>query len=132
MSSSDYKKRIAIIGAGVSGLPAIKTVLEENMIPVCFERTVGIGGLWNYTPELTKDGHATVMRSTVANTSKERMAYSDFPVPDHFPNSMHNTKVLEYFHLYAKEFNLLKYINFNTEVVKADPMDDFDDTGRYV
>ena len=100
------------------------------MIPVCFERTGGIGGFWNYTPELTKDGHATVMRSTVASTSKERMAYSDFPVPDNFPNFMHNTKVLEYFHLYAKEFNLMKYINFNTEVVKAEPMDDFEDTGR--
>ena len=129
MASTQFKKRIAIIGAGVSGLPAIKTVLEEDMIPVCFERTGDIGGLWNYNP-VSESGHATVMRSTVASTSKERMAYSDFPVPDHFPNFMHNTKVLDYFRLYAKNFDLLQYINFNTEVIKADPVDDFASTGR--
>ena len=130
MASSNHKKRVAIIGAGVSGLPAIKCVKEEEMIPVCFERSDDIGGLWNYKPTLSEDGQATVMRSTVASTSKERMAYSDFPVPDHFPNFMHNTKVLEYFRLYAKEFDLLKHIHFNTEVIKVDPTEDFQETGR--
>ena len=102
MEELPCKKRVAIIGAGASGLPAIKSVLEEDMIPVCFERTDDIGGLWNYTPEVRGDGQASVMKSTVINTSKETMCYSDFPIPEDFPNFMHNTKVMEYFRLYAK------------------------------
>lgn len=43
-------KRICVIGAGVSGLPAIKACLEENLNVVCYERTSEIGGLWNYRP----------------------------------------------------------------------------------
>lgn len=40
------------------------------------------------------------------------MCYSDYLIPDHFPNYMHNSQVLEYFRMYAKEFDLLKYIRF--------------------
>jgi hypothetical protein len=45
-------KRICVIGAGVSGLPAIKHCLEEGLEPVCYERTSDIGGLWNYRTDL--------------------------------------------------------------------------------
>lgn len=56
------------------------------------------------------------MKSTIVNTSKEMMAYSDFlPLPE-WPNFMHNTLVQQYLKMYAKNFNLLKYIQFNTEV----------------
>ena len=130
MEIPSEEKRIAIIGAGASGLTAIKSVLEEDMIPVCLERTDDIGGLWRYTPEMRDDGQASVMKSTVINTSKEKMCYSDFPIPDEYPNFMHNTKVLEYFRLYAKEFNLFEHIRFNTEVLKVEKADDFDKSGR--
>ena len=43
-------RRVAIIGAGCSGLTAIKSCLEEGLVPVCFERSNCIGGLWNYAP----------------------------------------------------------------------------------
>ena len=43
-------KRVAIIGAGASGLTSIKACLEEGLTPVCYERTDAIGGLWNFTP----------------------------------------------------------------------------------
>jgi dimethylaniline monooxygenase (N-oxide forming) len=36
-------KRIAVIGAGASGLPAIKCCLDEDLTPVCFERSNEIG-----------------------------------------------------------------------------------------
>lgn len=41
-------KRIAIIGAGSSGLTAIKECLDYGFEPVCFEKTHDIGGLWRY------------------------------------------------------------------------------------
>lgn len=41
-------KKIAVIGAGVSGLGAIKSCLEEGLEPTCFEKSSDIGGLWRY------------------------------------------------------------------------------------
>uniref|UniRef100_A0A8C5PP99 Flavin-containing monooxygenase n=1 Tax=Leptobrachium leishanense TaxID=445787 RepID=A0A8C5PP99_9ANUR len=42
-------KTVAIIGAGMSGLAAVKGCLEDGLEPTCFERTAGIGGLWRFT-----------------------------------------------------------------------------------
>ena len=111
-------KRIAIIGAGACGLPAIKCCLDEGLEPVCFERTNDIGGLWNFQ-DTPISGQSSVMRSTIINTSKEMMSYSDFPIPKEYPNFMHNTKVLEYFRLYADHFELRKYIQFQATVSKV-------------
>lgn len=41
-------KKIAVIGAGVSGLGAIKSCLEAELEPTCFEKGNDIGGLWKY------------------------------------------------------------------------------------
>ena len=41
-------KRVGIVGAGVAGLAAIKCSLDEGLLPVCFEQSSDIGGLWNY------------------------------------------------------------------------------------
>ena len=59
------------------------------------------------------------METTVVNTSKEMMAYSDFPPPADWANFMHHTKVNEYLHMYADAFNLKQYIQFNTTVKKV-------------
>lgn len=42
-------RRVAVVGAGVSGLAAIKCCLEEGLEPTCFEQSEDIGGLWRYT-----------------------------------------------------------------------------------
>ena len=39
-------------------------------------------------------------------------AFSDYPIPDHYPNYMHNSKMMEYLRMYAKHFGLLKHIQF--------------------
>ncbi len=124
-------KRVAIIGAGCSGLVAIKSCIEEGLEPVCIERTNFMGGLWRYTPEYTNEG-CSVSKSTVINTSKEMMCYSDYPIPPEFPNFMHNTKCYQYFIMYAKHFGLENYIRFQTDVLSLKPADDFKDSGRWV
>uniref|UniRef100_A0A914KPW3 Flavin-containing monooxygenase n=2 Tax=Meloidogyne TaxID=189290 RepID=A0A914KPW3_MELIC len=110
--------RVCVIGAGVSGLPSIKACLEQNIEVDCFEKTSSIGGLWNYRPNEDNVG-ANVMASTVVNTSKELMAYSDFPPPPEWPNFMHHSYVQKYLEMYAKHFDLIKYIHFNTEVIEV-------------
>ncbi|XP_059172832.1 flavin-containing monooxygenase 5-like [Physella acuta] len=113
-------KRVAVIGAGCTGLAAVKCCLEEGLEPVCFESSSDVGGLWRFTENVT-DSRGCVMKTTVINTSKEMMSFSDFPAPREFPNFMHHSKVLEYYRLYADRFNLLTYINFNTQVISIKP-----------
>ena len=95
---------------------------------VCFEQEDGIGGLWKYT---NNDSHSSVCKSTVINTSKEMMSYSDFPAPKEFPVYMHNTKVMEYLHMYAKKFDMLKHIKFNTSVKTVKRSSDHEVTGKW-
>lgn len=40
--------RVAVIGAGTSGLASVKACAEEGLEPVCFERGHDIGGVWNF------------------------------------------------------------------------------------
>ena len=41
-------KKVAVIGAGVSGLSSIKCCLDEDLEPTCFERSDDFGGLWKF------------------------------------------------------------------------------------
>ena len=41
-------RRVALIGAGASGLCALKCCLDEGLVPTCFERSGDIGGLWRF------------------------------------------------------------------------------------
>jgi dimethylaniline monooxygenase (N-oxide forming) len=124
-------RSVAIIGGGISGLICIKCCLDGDLLPTCYEMTNDIGGLWNYDANAI-DGKASVMRSTVINTSKEFMAFSDFPPPAHYPNYMHNTKLLAYFRMYASKFNLLEHIRFRRRVTRVEPADDYEDTGCWL
>ncbi|XP_013410014.1 dimethylaniline monooxygenase [N-oxide-forming] 5-like [Lingula anatina] len=124
------RRRIAIIGAGASGLVSIKTCLDEGLDPVCLERTDDIGGLWRYTDNAV-DGQGCVMKSTIVNTSKEMMCFSDFPVPKEFPNFMHNTLVQKYFDMYCDHFDLRKHIRFRKAILNIKPASDFVSTGQW-
>ena len=90
-------KRIAIIGAGLSGAGSAKACLEQSLEVVVFEKTNYTFGLWRYQENIDEDGIASVMKSTVINTSKEVSAISDFPPPAEYPNYMHNTLNVNYF-----------------------------------
>ncbi|KAM4812182.1 flavin-containing monooxygenase 5-like [Urocitellus parryii] len=125
------RKRIAVIGAGISGLAAIKCCLDEGLEPTCFERNDDIGGLWKFQKNPSEE-MPSIYKSVTINTSKEMMCFSDFPVPDHFPNYMHNSKLMEYLRMYASHFGLLKYIRFKTRVQNVRKCPDFPVSGQWV
>ncbi|NWX63544.1 FMO5 monooxygenase, partial [Promerops cafer] len=123
-------QRVAIIGAGASGLCALKCCLDEGLEPTCFERSKDIGGLWRFE-ECPEDGRASIYRSVIINTSKEMMCFSDFPIPEDFPNYMHNSKIMEYFRMYAQHFDLLRHIRFRTSVCRVSKRPDFASSGQW-
>ncbi|XP_062098794.1 probable flavin-containing monooxygenase 1 isoform X1 [Humulus lupulus] len=102
------ERKIAIIGAGISGLLACKHCLEKKGLdPVVFEAQSNIGGVWSKTIESTK-----------LQTPRPFYQFSDFAWPPSvkatFPD--HN-QVLDYLHSYASHFKIFHKINFNTKVI---------------
>ncbi|RIB10226.1 flavin monooxygenase-like protein [Gigaspora rosea] len=128
------KPRVAIIGAGASGLTCIKQCLADDLEPVCFEAFSTTGGLWRYTEvdEENKDPHSSIYKSVIINTSKENSTFSDFPIPPDWPYFMHNKFVAKYFDLYAERFQLIPHIKFNTTVLNASILPDKRWKVRYV
>ncbi|KAM6541132.1 hypothetical protein CsatB_005579 [Cannabis sativa] len=108
-------KEVAIIGAGTSGLLACKYVLSKGFQPIVFESRSGVGGLWTKTIETTK-----------LQTPKPFYQFSDFPwdssVEEMFPDQH---QVLDYMESYARHFDLVRHIKFNT-VVRSLEYDTFD------
>ncbi|XP_026901996.2 dimethylaniline monooxygenase [N-oxide-forming] 4 isoform X2 [Acinonyx jubatus] len=123
-------RRVAVIGAGVSGLSSIKCCLDEDLEPTCFERSNDIGGLWKFT-ETSKDGMTRVYRSLVTNVCKEMSCYSDFPFQEDYPNYMNQGKFWDYLQEFAEHFDLLKYIRFRTTVCSVTKRPDFSETGQW-
>ncbi|XP_064482608.1 flavin-containing monooxygenase 5-like [Ornithodoros turicata] len=122
------RKRIAIIGGGSAGIASAKSCLEEDLLPVIFEKTDHLGGLWYYR-EKPEYGVPSLMHATIINTCKEMSAFSDFPPPKEFANFMHHSMLVRYFEMYAEHFGLMKHFRFNTEVMRVVKSADYEATG---
>uniref|UniRef100_A0A7N8XYL3 Flavin-containing monooxygenase n=1 Tax=Mastacembelus armatus TaxID=205130 RepID=A0A7N8XYL3_9TELE len=122
--------RVAVIGAGPSGLTSVKACLDEGMVPTCFESSNDMGGLWKFK-EVSEPNRASIYRSLTINISKEMMCFSDLPIPADYPNYMHHSKILKYFRMYADHFKLLKHIRFQTVVKSVRQRPDFSRTGQW-
>ncbi|EXB94752.1 putative flavin-containing monooxygenase 1 [Morus notabilis] len=98
--------KIAIIGAGVSGIAAAKQLAHHN--PVVFEASDTIGGVWSHCS----------YSSTKLQSPRCDYEFSDFPWPDRdsasFPSHL---EILDYLHSYAEHFDVLKCVRFNSKVV---------------
>ena len=106
-----------LIGAGSSGIAALKT-LHERGIPVdCFEKSDRVGGNWVFG---NTNGMSSAYRSLHINTSRERMEYSDFPMPSSYPDFPHHSQIAAYFDSYVDHFGVRDRIAFQTGVEHAE------------
>ncbi len=108
--------KVCLIGAGSSGIVAAKLLREHGIAFDCFEKGSGIGGNWRFRND---NGMSASYSSLHINTSKERMAYSDFPMSEEYPDYPHHSQVLEYFERYVDHFEIRDKITFNTSVEKV-------------
>lgn len=107
---------VCVIGAGSSGIAALKT-LHERGIPVeCFEKSDRVGGNWVFG---NQNGMSSAYRSLHINTSRQRMEYSDFPMPAGYPDFPHHTQIAAYFDAYVDHFGVRDLIRFETGVDHA-------------
>lgn len=113
--------KVCIIGAGCAGFTTAKR-LKENGIPFdCYEASDDIGGNWYFQ---NPNGMSACYRSLHIDTSKWRMAFEDFPVPNTWPDYPHHSLILQYFQDYVDHFGLREHITFNTAVTNAERLDD--------
>jgi trimethylamine monooxygenase len=88
-------KRIAIVGAGPSGLAQLRAFQSAKAngedIPeiVCFEKQSNWGGLWNYTWRTGVDQygepvHGSMYRYLWSNGPKEGLEFADYSFEEHF------------------------------------------------
>ena len=121
-------KRVAIIGAGPSGLAQLRAFQsaqekgEEIPEIVCYEKQSNWGGLWNYTwrTGLDKDGepvHCSMYRYLWSNGPKEGLEFADYSFDEHFGKEIASYPprevLFDYIEGRVKQAGVRDWIRFN-------------------
>ncbi len=114
-------EKVCIIGAGSSGIASAKVLAERGIDFDCFEKGSGIGGNWRYEND---NEMSSAYASLHINTSKTLMQYSDYPMPERYPDYPGHAEILAYFESYVDHFGFRDAIHFETEVRSIDRDDD--------
>ena len=124
-------KRVAVIGAGPSGLAqlrAFQSAREKGAdIPdiVCFEKQSNWGGLWNYTWRTGMDEngepvHGSMYRYLWSNGPKEGLEFADYYFEEHFGRPIASypprAVLFDYIEGRVKKAGVRHWIRFNTPV----------------
>ena len=89
------KERVAIIGAGPSGMAQLRAfeaaAADGENIPelVCFEKQADWGGQWNFSwrtglDEFGEPVHSSMYRNLWSNGPKEALEFADYTFDEHF------------------------------------------------
>src|SRR3954454_19721468 len=108
--------RIAVIGAGPSGLVAAKHAIEARFDVAVFEAGDALGGQWNTTA-----AHSGVWPGMRTNTSRAMTAFSDFPAPADFALHPRAEQIRDYLAAYARAFGVERRIRYGTRVAEVRP-----------
>jgi len=124
-------ERIAIIGAGPSGMAVLRAFESARKkgadIPemVCYERQRDCGGIWNYTWRTGTDEHgepvhASMYRYLWSNGPKEALEFADYSFEEHFGRPIPSFPPRAVLHDYIKgrieRSGIMHYIKLNHAV----------------
>ena len=108
-------ERVCVVGAGMSGLIAMKELLEKGHDVTCYEQTEREGGVFNYPAGVAYDD----LRLTV---SQHFMCFTWMPPPPREKRELWTRgRYAEYLHAFAERFGLLPRIHFGTAVTAVAP-----------
>jgi len=111
----------AVIGAGSSGIAAAKALRERGIPVTVFEASDRVGGNWVFG---NRNGMSAAYRQLHINTSRDRMEFSDFPMPRSYPDYPHHTQIAAYFDAYVDHFGFRDRIRFETPVRRVEKTGD--------
>ena len=118
---SSHLPTAAVIGAGCSGITALKGLVEQGIEATCFEASDRVGGNWVFE---NKNGMSACYRDLHINTSRLRMAYSDYAMPEDYPDYPRHDQIAAYFDDYVDHFGLRGRIRFETRIERAERAED--------
>lgn len=121
-------KRVAVIGAGPSGITALKNLLDQGIDAVAFDRNSNVGGNWIYSED---ESHSSVFETTHIISSKTLSQYEDFTFDDFDPSISDypsHDELRRYFQAYAQHFDLYPHIKFRTMVLDCS----LDEQGQWI
>jgi dimethylaniline monooxygenase (N-oxide forming) len=95
--------RACIIGAGSSGITAVKALHDRGVPFDCYEKSDCIGGNWVLG---NKNAMSAAYRTLHISSSRTSMAYADLPMPESLPFFPHHTHIAAYFNDYVDRFGL--------------------------
>ncbi|MDX6729782.1 MAG: hypothetical protein QOK49_4587 [Baekduia sp.] len=113
---SDALPTVCLIGAGSSGIAVAKALHERGVPFDCLEASDRVGGNWVFG---NRNGMSAAYRDLHINTSRDRMAYTDFPMPGDYPDYPHHSQIAAYFDGYVEHFGFRDHILFNTRVERV-------------
>lgn len=130
--------KVAVIGAGVSGLALARELGREGHHIVVYDKSDRLGGTWVYDPRVECDPlgldpnreivHSSLYSSLCTNFPRQLMGFSDYPFEIRkngelktFPG---HEEVLKFLNEFARDFGLDELIRFNTEVVRVKRVND--------
>lgn len=127
---SRAKKKIAVIGAGPSGLIASEILSSHpDFEHVVFERDSEVGGMWRYTDETELDSgghrvHSSLYKSLVSNSPMAFFTIVGFPMPSDIGpcEFVPHRRYLQYLQDFAEQRHLRPNIKFNTAVKLIKPL----------
>jgi hypothetical protein len=99
---TETARRVCVVGAGAAGVAVAKALLQRGVEFDCFERAPRVGGLWVQG----EHGDRAAYRSLHINSSKRRMQFSDYPMPDSYPDFPSREEVAAYLADYARHFGV--------------------------
>ncbi len=108
--------RWCVIGAGPSGLAALRQLRAAGLDAECLEREDGTGGNWYFGAATSR-----VFESTRLISSKTLTAFTEFPMPRHYPPYPDHRQCLDYLRSYARSFDLDRHIRLRTAVERIAP-----------
>ena len=117
-------KSVCVIGAGPSGITAIKNLLDEGLSVTAYDYNSDVGGNWIYSEN---ESHSSVFETTHIISSKTLSQYEDFTFDDFeegIPDYPSHDQLRRYFQAYARHFGLYSCIHFNTLVKHCKRIDE--------
>ncbi|KAF2092607.1 flavin-containing monooxygenase [Rhizodiscina lignyota] len=119
--------KVAVVGAGLSGLSSIKECLTAGFEVEAFEALPHIGGQWAYCdpdPE-TGEVYSSIYQGVLLNSCRDSSTFSDFPLdPARYPVYFNHKLFLQYIHEFADFWDLKRHIQLNTKVLKCEQLED--------
>jgi len=115
------ENQVAVLGAGSSGLAAMKALRQEGLGVEGYERGSDAGGLWRYEND---NGLSAGYASLRTNVSRSRMQYPSFAMPKSYGDFPHHSEMAAYLDAYADAYGLRGSIRFRTTVERLEPAAD--------